>query len=353
VTRLRIGTRGSTLALWQAHHIAERLAQLHGIETEIVRIRTSGDRMQSAPVAQISEQIGAESGGKGIFIKELEDALLANTVDLAVHSMKDVPTEIPAGLAFPAITRREDPRDCLISRSGRSLKGLPTGSLVGTSSLRRQAQLRHNRADLEALDLRGNVDTRLKKLDAGEFDAIVLAVAGVNRLGATARVTQVMNADVMLPAVGQGALGIETRTGDAATSKLVAALDDADSRACVTAERALLHELQGGCQVPLGAWARLVKSSLLGGRSFNSDIHHEEKTGALAPEEDNTRASESVEILIEAGVFSADGKEFLRREHRSPASDPAGAGKRLGQILLEAGADRILRLAGRSVGQKR
>ncbi|HXN12721.1 MAG TPA: hydroxymethylbilane synthase [Candidatus Acidoferrales bacterium] len=317
MTRLRIGTRGSALALWQAHHIADRLAHLHGVEGELVRIRTAGDRMQSAPVAQMNEVIGAESGGKGIFIKELEDALLAGTIDLAVHSMKDVPTEIPDGLAFPAITRREDPRDCLISRSGRSLKGLPAGARIGTSSLRRQAQLRHNRPDLEAVDLRGNVDTRLKKLDAGEFDAVVLAVAGVNRLGAISRVTQVMNADVMLPAVGQGALGIETRADDAPTSDLVAALDDAESRACVTAERALLHELQGGCQVPLGAWAQLR----------NGELH------------------------LEAAVFSADGREFIRREARADSADPAGAGKRLGQILLEAGADRILRLAGRTVGR--
>jgi hydroxymethylbilane synthase len=317
MTRLRIGTRGSALALWQANHVADRLAQLHGIETEIVRIRTSGDKMPAAPVTQMNEQILAESGGKGIFIKELEDALLANTVDLAVHSMKDVPTEIPRGLVFPAITRREDPRDCLISRSGRSLKGLPASARIGTSSLRRQAQLRHNRPDIEAVDLRGNVDTRLKKLDAGEFDAIVLAVAGVNRLGATSRVTQVMNADVMLPAAGQGALGIETRAGDARTSGLVASLDDAGSRTCITAERALLHELQGGCQVPLGAWARLV----------NDELH------------------------IEAGVFSADGREFVRREETGSVADPAGAGKRLGQALLSAGADRILRLAGRSVGQ--
>jgi hydroxymethylbilane synthase len=317
VTRLRIGTRGSALALWQAHHIADRLAQLHGVETELVRIRTSGDRMQSAPVAQINDVIGAESGTKGIFIKELEEALLAGSIDLAVHSMKDVPTEIPEGLAFPAIPRREDPRDCLISRSGRSLKGLPPGARIGTSSLRRQAQLRHNRPDLEAVDLRGNVDTRLKKLDAGEFDALVLAVAGVNRLGATSRVTQVMNADVMLPAVGQGALGIETRADDRRTSELVAALDDTESRACVTAERALLHELQGGCQVPLGAWAQLR----------NGELH------------------------LEAAVFSADGREFVRREERADCADPAGAGKRLGQILMEGGADRILRLAGRTVGR--
>lgn len=259
MSRLRIGSRGSALALWQANHIADRLSQLHGVETEIVRIRTSGDRMQSAPVAQINEQIGAESGGKGIFIKELEDALLANTVDLAVHSMKDVPTEIPTGLAFPAITRREDPRDCLISRSGRSLKGLPPGARVGTSSLRRQAQLRHQRPDLDVVDLRGNVDTRLRKLDGGEFDAIVLAIAGINRLGLAGRISQVLGEDVMLPAVGQGALGIETRAADARTMKLVAALDHSESRDCVRAERALLQALQGGCQIPLGSHRDLAR----------------------------------------------------------------------------------------------
>jgi hydroxymethylbilane synthase len=317
VKPLRIGTRGSTLALWQANHIADLLTRLHGIETELVRIRTSGDRLQSASVAQINAAIGAESGAKGIFIKELEEALLADTVDLAVHSMKDVPTEIPDSLAFSAITHREDPRDCLISLQGRTLNNLPPGARVGTSSLRRQAQIRHHRPDLEAVDLRGNVDTRLKKLDAGEFDAIVLAMAGVNRLGATGRVTQVLKADVMLPAVGQGALGIETRAADARTSEMVEALDDPETRACVTAERALLHELQGGCQVPLGAWAHFA-----GG-----------------------------ELLIEAAVFSVDGKEVVRGEERGSPADAAGAGKRLGKVLLEAGADKLLRLSGRSVGQ--
>jgi hydroxymethylbilane synthase len=189
---------------------------------------------------------------------------------------------------------------------------------VGTSSLRRQAQLRHHRPDIEAVDLRGNVDTRLKKLDAGEFDAIVLAVAGVNRLGVSSRITQVMDADIMLPAVGQGALGIETRANDTDTSRLAAALDHAETRACVAAERALLHELQGGCQVPLGASAHLVAD----------------------------------EIHIEAAVFSADGREFVRRDARGSAANPVAAGKRLGQILLEAGADKILRLAGRTVGQR-
>lgn len=318
MTRLRIGTRGSALALWQANHIAARLADLRGVETEIIRIRTAGDRLQSAPVAQINEMIGMESGMKGVFIKELEDALLANTVDLAVHSMKDVPTEIPAGLAFPAITQREDPRDCLISRSGRSLKGLPNGARIGTSSLRRQAQLRHLRPDLDVVDLRGNVDTRIRKLESGEFDAIVLAIAGVNRLGFAAKISQVLGEDAMLPAVGQGALGIETRADDAVTLDLVASLDDADSRTCVTAERALLRALQGGCQVPLGALAVL-------------------------------RAGE---LHLEAGVFSAAGSEFVRSSENGRPEEAEQIGTRLAEALIEEGADRLLRLAGRSVGHQ-
>ena len=309
---LRIGTRGSPLALWQANHVAQLLAQMHGAATEIVRIRTSGDRLQSAPVSQRD----ASAEGKGIFIKELEDALLAGTVDLAVHSMKDVPTEIPARLAFPALLRREDPRDCLIARDGRTLETLPSGARVGTSSLRRQAQLRHHRPDLAVVDVRGNVDTRLRKLAQGDFDAIILALAGVNRLGAAAQVTQPLEAGVMLPAVGQGAIGIETRTDDRETSELVATLDDTATRACVTAERALLRELQGGCQVPLGALARMTNS----------------------------------ELQLDAAVFSPDGKECVRHSISGSIADADGAGKRLGQILLEAGADKLLRLAGRSVG---
>ena len=315
MTRLRIGTRGSSLALWQANHIAESLAKLHGVETELVRIRTSGDRLQSVSVAQVNEAIGAE-GGKGIFIKEIEDALLSRAVDLAVHSMKDVPTETPAGLTFAAITRREDPRDCLISRNGLTLEKLPQGARVGTSSLRRQAQLRHHRADLDVVDLRGNVDTRIRKLEGGEFDAIVLAMAGVTRLGASAKVTQIFDEDLMLPAVGQGALGIETRADDAQTSRFVAALDDEETRACVTAERALLRELQGGCQVPLGAWGRVRKG----------------------------------ELHLEAGVFSAAGTEYVRLDEAGTPAEADAIGIRLAQILIEAGADRILRLAGRSVG---
>jgi hydroxymethylbilane synthase len=315
VTRLRIGTRGSSLALWQAKHIAESLAKLHGVETELVRIRTSGDRLQSASVAQVNEAIGAE-GGKGIFIKEIEDALLSGAVDLAVHSMKDVPTETPAGLAFAAITRREDARDCLISREGLTLERLPQGARVGTSSLRRQAQLRHHRPDLDVVDLRGNVDTRIRKLESGEFDAIVLAMAGVTRLGASAKVTQIFDEDLMLPAVGQGALGIETRADDLQTSRFVAALDDVETRACITAERALLRELQGGCQVPLGAWGRMRKG----------------------------------ELHLEAAVFAATGAESVRFDEAGAPGEADAIGVRLAQILIDAGADKILRLAGRSVG---
>jgi hydroxymethylbilane synthase len=313
VNPLRIATRGSALALWQANHIRERLAQLHGVESELIRIRTSGDHFQGPSIAQVSEQTGT----KGIFIKELEEALLDGTADLAVHSMKDVPTENPAGLVFPAITKREEVRDCLISREGTKLKDLKRGARVGTSSLRRQAQLLHYRPDLEPLALRGNVDTRLRKVAAGEFDAIILATAGVNRLGASEKITEILAPEIMLPAVGQGALGIETRADDRETLGLVAALDDTESHAAVTAERALLRELQGGCQLPLGAWAR----------------------------------KENGELRLEACVFSADGKVFVRKELRGPAQDAEKLGVRLGQILIEAGADRILRLAGRSVGR--
>lgn len=305
---LRIGTRGSALALWQANHISARLAELRGVESELVRIRTSGDHFQTAAIAQM--------GTKGVFIKELEDALLAGTIDLAVHSMKDVPTETPKGLVFPAITKREDVRDCLISHGGLTLDKLTAGARVGTSSLRRQAQLHAFRSDLKAVELRGNVDTRMKKVAAGEYDAIILAKAGVDRLGLTEKITEILHTSIMLPAVGQGALGIETREGDSEISNLAAGLDDGDTRACVTAERALLRELEGGCQVPLGAWARLGAGGL----------------------------------LLEACVLSPGGKESLRRELDGPPEGAEEVGRRLGKILLEAGADRILRLAGRSIG---
>jgi hydroxymethylbilane synthase len=307
---LRIGTRSSALAIWQANHVRERLAEFHSIPCEIVRIRTSGDQFQTGSLALL--------GNKGVFIKELEDALLAGAIDIAVHSMKDVPTENPAGLQFPAITKREDPRDCLISRDGGRLVDLHHGARVGTSSLRRQAQLRRYRSDLHVADLRGNVDTRLKKVTAGEFDAVVLALAGVTRLGASDKVTEILPPEIMLPAVGQGALGIETRSNDSQTEQLVAALDDEETRACITAERALLAELEGGCQVPLGAWAQM----------------------------------ENGEIVLDARVLSVDGEQELRRSAREPPEYADLLGRGLARELIGAGADRILRLAGRSVGQQ-
>lgn len=308
MNRLRIGSRGSKLALWQAEHIRARLSNECGIESEIVIIKTSGDNFQSAPVAEI--------GGKGIFIKEIEDALLDGRVDIAVHSMKDVPTATPSGLCFPAVTKREDPRDCLVSRGGESLGKLPRGARVGTSSLRRQSQLRYFRKDLRVAEMRGNVDTRMRKLEAGEFDAIVVAKAGLDRLGLSDKIAEVIAPEIMLSAVGQGALAIEARESDESLRETLASFDDSETRAAVTAERALLAELEGGCQVPLGAWGRI-------------------ENGALR---------------LDARVLAADGSECVARNASGAIADAEGIGRSLARELLDRGADRLLRLAGRSVG---
>ncbi|MFZ0212999.1 MAG: hydroxymethylbilane synthase [Candidatus Acidiferrales bacterium] len=304
---LRIGTRGSKLALWQAGHIRERLERECGWASEMVIIKTSGDKFESAAVAAI--------GGKGIFIKEIEDALLDRRIDLAVHSMKDVPTETPRGLLFPAITEREDPRDCLISRRGETLQKLPQGACIGTSSLRRQSQLRYFRPDLRVADLRGNVDTRLRKVEEGGVDAIVVAKAGLDRLGFSGKITEVISAEIMVPAVGQGALAIEMRDDASGLMETLAGFDHPPTRAAVTAERALLAELEGGCQVPLGAWARMENGTL----------------------------------RMDARVLAADGSECIERCASGSADDAEKIGRRLAQELLDAGADRLLRLAGRSV----
>lgn len=305
---LRIGTRGSKLALWQAEHVRARLMQELRIESDLVIIKTRGDQFSAASIPDV--------GGKGIFIKEIEDALLEGSVDLAVHSMKDVPTATPRGLCFPAITKREDPRDSLVSRSGKQLAELPSGARVGTSSLRRQSQLLHLRRDLQVVNLRGNLDTRLRKLDAGEVDAIVVAKAGLDRLGLANRITQVLPPDIMVSAVGQGALAIEAREADTPIRESLKAFDDPDSRAAVTAERVLLAELEGGCQVPLGAWARI----------------------------------EDGQMRLDARVLSVDGAEAIHRCGEGALQDCEQLGRRLARELLDAGADRLLRLAGRSVG---
>ncbi len=305
---LRIGSRGSVLALWQANAVRDRLARAARVQAEILVVKTSGDRFPQANVSQI--------GLKGVFIKELEDALLEGRVDLAVHSMKDVPTQVPAGLAFPAICAREDVRDALVARSGAKLAELRAGARVGTSSLRRQSQLRHHRPDLDLRDLRGNVDTRLKKLERGEYDAIVLAKAGLDRLGWSHKITEAISTEVCLPAVGQGALGIEARADDREVLEVLAGLDHAETRLAVTAERALLAELEGGCQVPLGAWARIERG----------------------------------ELVLEACILSMDGADSIRQRAAGSLQQAEALGRELARTMLAAGADRILRLAGRNVG---
>jgi hydroxymethylbilane synthase len=305
VKPLRIGSRGSALALWQAEFIRDWLASLEGgAPAEVIRIRTAGDQFQQGSVAQI--------GSKGVFIKEIEDALLAGTIDLAVHSLKDVPTDIPRGLALVAIPQREDPRDCLVSRHG-GLADLPRGARVGTSSLRRQAQLRRARPDLEILELRGNVDTRLRRVEEGALDATVLAYAGVRRLRQEARVSEVLSPEIMLPAVGQGALALEARLDDHETIRRLARLDHADTRCAVAAERSVLATLEGGCQVPLGAWGRI----------------------------------ENGRLRIDACVCAVDGSEVVRDRADGPATQPEALGRALAERLFAAGADRLLRLAGR------
>jgi hydroxymethylbilane synthase len=301
---LRIGSRGSALAIWQAEFVRDWL-KARGASVEIMRIRTSGDQFQQGSVTGI--------GLKGVFIKEIEDALLSGSVDLAVHSLKDMPTEIPSGLEIAAIPPREDPRDCLISRDERRLAELPAGARIGTSSLRRAAQLRHFRADLEVAELRGNVDTRLRKVQEGAFDAVVVARAGVKRLGHDSRITEVLEPSVMLPAVGQGALAIEIRSANPELAEQLAEFDHPETRTAISAERAVLAALEGGCQVPLGAWARI----------------------------------ESGNLVLDACVCAPDGSEVLRERGVGPAMQPELLGRAVAQRLRTAGADRLLRLVGR------
>lgn len=305
---IRIGTRGSLLAKWQAEFVRKRIFQTTGVEPEIVIVKTTGDNMQQAPFSQI--------GGKGVFIKELEEALLEEHIDLAVHSVKDVPTDVPSRLCFPAVCRRDDTRDCLISGKGETLDKLRRGARVGTSSLRRQSQLRHLRADLDVRDLRGNVDTRLRKVDSGEYEAIVLAKAGLDRLGMSARITEVLSPDVCMPAVGQGAIAVQARIKDEELGDALAPLDDNETRQSIVAERALLGALQGGCQVPLGAWARFERNQL----------------------------------TMDAVVCSPDGVNYVRQRATGPTDQPRELGQQLAQMLIDAGAGTILEEVYRARG---
>jgi hydroxymethylbilane synthase len=309
VTLLRIGTRGSALARWQANHVREALGTTCGVESEIVVVKTSGDKT-SAPVEQI--------GVIGVFTKELEDALLDGRADLAVHSMKDVPTEFSELCRVATVFEREDPRDALVSFRGETLENLPRGARIGTSSLRRASQLRQFRPDFQIIEIRGNVDTRLRKVAEGEYDAVVLAKAGIVRLGHASRVTEVLSPEIVLPAVGQGALGAEFMASREKEFRLVDQLIDRNTMLAVKAERALLADIQGGCRLPLGAWARL----------------------------------EAGEMVIDACVLAADGTESIRRRRKKVCHNERDAetlGKEVAGELLGAGAERLLHLAGRSV----
>jgi hydroxymethylbilane synthase len=278
---LRIGSRGSPLALAQARAVRDQLAAAHGLDAEriaIEAIRTTGDRIQDRPLA--------EAGGKGLFTKEIEDALLAGTIDLAVHSAKDVPTVLPPGLVLSAFLPREDARDVFISPKAKVLADLPARAVVGTASLRRQAMVKRLRPDLEVKTFRGNVETRLRKLDEGQADATLLALAGLKRLGLADVAATVLSVDEFLPAVGQGAIAIETRAGDAATRALVAAVDDADTACALAAERAFLAVLDGSCRTPIAGHATLASDRLhfrgLIVRPDGSEAHETTRTGARA-----------------------------------------------------------------------
>lgn len=305
---LRIGTRGSMLAKWQAEYVRKLIFQKTGVDAEIIIIKTTGDKLQQAPFAQI--------GGKGVFIKELEEALLEEEVDLAVHSVKDIPTDVPSRLCFPAVCRREDVRDCLISAKGATLASLRRGARVGTSSLRRQAQLRHIRPDLDVRELRGNVDTRLRKVESGEYEAIMLAKAGLDRLGLSGRITEVMQPENFIPAVGQGAIAIQARLKDEEMGDALGVLDDPPTRQAIMAERALLATLEGGCQVPLGAWARVERG----------------------------------ELIMDAVVCSPDGQQYVKQRGTAPPERARELGQQVAQMLIDAGAGSILEEVSRQRG---
>ncbi|HLG21933.1 MAG TPA: hydroxymethylbilane synthase [Candidatus Manganitrophaceae bacterium] len=297
---LKIGSRGSRLALWQAEWVQAEL-QKKGIRAEINKIKTTGDKILDVPLAKV--------GGKGLFVKEIEEALLRREIDLAVHSMKDVPSEIPAPLHLAAVPRREEPRDALVSRRGVRFADLPDGATIGTSSLRRQCQLRAVRPDLRFVSLRGNLDTRLRKLEEGEFDAIILAAAGLRRMGWSDRITEILPPEISLPAVGQGALGIECRRDDHEVNAQIAFLNDPESACCIAAERAFLIRLEGGCQAPIAGYA----------------------------------TKEGERLTMEGLVASLDGKRVIRERKIGRASEGAALGVKVAETVLAKGADAILK----------
>lgn len=297
---IRLGSRGSKLALWQAEFIQFEIERKTGRKVEITRIKTTGDMILDVPLARV--------GGKGLFVKEIEEALLSGGIDLAVHSMKDVPTDLPDRLAIVAITRREDPRDAFLSVKYRKFEELPRGAKLGTSSLRRQTQLLGLRPDLSVETLRGNLDTRIRKMEEGRYDAIILAAAGLRRLGWEAKITEYLPEEMSLPAIGQGALGIEIRIDDPDTRKAVSFLNDRDTACAVRAERGFLKRLEGGCQVPIASYGR----------------------------------TEGDSIFLKGMVGRPDGSEIIRGSATGSTVDPEGLGVVLAEQLLARGAKEIL-----------
>ena len=306
--KLRIGTRGSKLALTQSDWVKEKIEIRHpDVQVELVRIKTTGDKNLDSPLSKI--------GGKGIFVKEIEEALLSKRIDLAVHSMKDVPAALPDGLILSTFPKREDPRDAFLSVKYQGLEQLPPGARVGTGSLRRSAQLLHIRPDLELVPMRGNVDTRLGKLETGEYEAIILAVSGLKRLGLGDRISQILVVEQLLPAIGQGALGLEVRREDERTINRIDFLNHRETKITVKAERAFIKELEGGCQVPLGAFCR----------------------------------TENGQLRLEGMVAELDGSRILRDQMTGTEEDAEEMGITLARRLLTAGAKEILdRIYGRS-----
>jgi hydroxymethylbilane synthase len=299
---ITIGTRGSPLALWQAHWIKSQLESVHDdLTVELVKIKTSGDKIQDVPLAKV--------GGKGLFTKEIEESMLRYETDIAVHSMKDVPVQFPPSLALSVVTEREDPRDALISRKGLKLDDLPKGAKVGTGSFRRTTQLLHYRPDLEVIPMRGNVQTRLDKLESEGLDAIILAAAGLIRLGMADRITENIEPEIMLPGGGQGAVGIESRKEDIRVMNRIFPLDHEETHRALEAERSFLTRLEGGCQVPIGVYATIDRDTL----------------------------------HLRGLVGSLDGKQVLKAERKGSVEDPVAIGFQLAGEILDMGADKILK----------
>ena len=318
--RIIIGTRGSKLALWQAAWVQSELQKLYpDLVIELNKIKTTGDKILDVPLAKI--------GGKGLFVKEIEEALLKHHADIAVHSMKDVPTEFPENLHLAVICKREDPRDAFLSRirnsqfTIRAFRELPNGALVGTSSLRRSCQLLNRRPDVKIKQLRGNLDTRIRKLDEGQFEAIIVAAAGVKRLGLKDRITEILSDDVSLPAIGQGAIGIECRVNDETINNLIAPLNHPETAVCVKAERAFLERLEGGCQVPIAAHARIkqrAKSKGRGDSNSQSLLVMDGLVGSISGDriikghiEGSTEQAESLGLTLADDILSRGAREIL------------------------------------------